>query len=611
MSLEAWLSLAILSAAILLFITEWLRVDVVALGVVVALMLTGVLTTSEALAGFANPAVLTIASLFVVGGAVMRTGLAAEIGQRILRVGGSNETRLVLVLMAAVALLSSVMSDTGTVAVLLPAVVVLARNAEIPASRLLLPLSYGALLGGATTIIGTPPNLIVSDLLRQHAAENFEFFDFTPMGFILVVAGIIFVLLVGRRLLPDRVPEFTRQRFETPEELVDFYRLPDNLYRLRVRRGSDLAGKTLFESELGSQFKLTVVEVLRGGGMRTNVGDRQKPSTTRQLQPDDVLLVQGKPDDIAHAAARLNLGLQQAEAVDKDRLISEEVGIAEVILPRRSQLAGQTLVEAHFGSRYGLTVLALQRPGSSKPLPLKETRLQFGDLLLVQGPWRAISDLRDHPRDFVVVGEPEAMTVGRTSQKAWIAMAVLLIMLALMITNLTSVAAASMVAALLVVLAGCVSMDEAYEAVDWKSVVLVAGMIPMSTALEKVALVDLAAQGLTESLGGYGPLAVMAGLFLLTSGFTQVLSNTATAVVLAPVALSSAQSLGVTPHAFLMTVAIAASMAFASPVASPVNTLVMGAGDYRFGDYLRLGAPLILLTMVLSLLVLPLLFPFR
>lgn len=625
MTPDQWVVIGILVVAVVLFITEWIRVDVVALGVVVSLMLAGILSTDEAFSGFSNAAVLTIASLFIVGGAVLQTGLAGMIGRRLLTVAGDDEVRLTVVLMTAVALLSGFMSDTGTVAVLLPAIVILARSASISPSKLLIPLSFGALLGGATTLIGTPPNLIVSDLLHEEGLAPFTFFSFTPMGLVLIVTGILFMMLVGRRLLPDRRPRVESQPVETPEELMDLYRLPENLFRLRVRRGSELVGQTLADARLREQFEVNVLEILRREEPRPSlrlVGQRElrlgtaaeraavNPEADTQIQVDDLLIVQGSTNDVTHAAAVWNLAVQPAQAEDEEALITQEVGIAEVVIPPRSAVAGKTLVELRFGRVYGLTVLAIDRPGVKGPLDLKETELQFGDILVVQGPWERILALKQRRRDFVVMGQPETMIGAPRRGKATVALVVLAGMLALMITNLIPVSTASMLAALGMVLTGCLTMDEAYEAVDWRSVVLIAGMIPMSLALEKVALVDLAAQVLVGKLGSLGPLAVMAGLFLLTSAFTQVLSNTATTVVVAPIALAAARTLGVQPYAFLMAVAVAASMAFASPVASPVNTLVMGAGDYRFGDYVKVGVPMILLTLVAAILVLPLLFPF-
>jgi len=618
-----WIAIFILFAAILLFLTEWVRVDVVALGVIIALILTNLLTPQEALSGFSNPAVLTIAALFVVGGAIMQTGLAGAIGRRILDIAGSSWVRLTAVIMVTVALLSAVMSDTGTVAVLLPGIISLAIGAKISPSRLLIPLAYGALLGGATTLIGTPPNIIVSDLLNEQGLTPFGFFDYTPIGLVLLLAGTSFVLLVGRRILPDYKATTEVQRVETPEELVNLYQLSDNLYRLRVRRGSTLIGLTLAEASLRRDFDLNILDISRADQNRhttlyedavSATGSQESKSseltTETVFQFNDTLIAKGKVTDITQAAARWNLGVQPARADDEDALISNEVGIAEIVLPPRSSLLGKNLVELGFGSRYYLTVLDIQRPGSEGKLNLKDTSLRFGDTLLVQGPWKNILDLRKKRRDFIVMGQPETMVGSPARAKAPLALLILLGMLFLMITNLVPIVAASLIAALAMILTGCVSIDEAYEAVDWKSIVLVAGMIPMSIALEKVGLVNLISEWLINSLGNYGPLIVLAGLFGITSLFTQVLSNTATTVLIAPIGLSAAQKLGIQPYAFMMGIAIAASMAFATPVASPVNTLVMGSGSYRFVDYLKIGVPLILIVMVISILLLPTLWPF-
>jgi len=600
MTLDMWLALGILALAIVLFVTEWIRVDVVALGVVVALMVTGLLTTSEALSGFSNPALMTIWALFVVGGAVLQTGLAGVVGRRILAVAGDRPGWLLAVIMLAVAVLSGFMSDTGTVAVLLPAIISLANTAKIPPSRLLIPLAFGALLGGATTLIGTTPNIIASDLLREAGYTPFSFFSFTPMGAVMLMIGIGFMLLLGRRLLPERVSAKEMQQMATPEELVDLYRLPDNLFRLRVRRTSPVVGKTIGALEMRSKFGLTVIEVQRQGMELT-------PEAGTLIENQDTLVVQGGADEAAHAAAVLNLGVQSAK---EEGLISEEVGIAEVLLPPRSSLLGKTVVEANFGRQYNLTVLGIHGPSAQEKLDVRNTRLRFGDILLVQGPWAKILALREQRRDFVVMGQPETMVGAPTRKRAPVALIILLGMLVLMVGEAFPIATTAMLAALLMVLTGCLTMDEAYSAIDWKSIVLVAGMLPMSIALDKVGLVSLAAVQLTAWLGGVGPVAVLAILFLVTSLFTQVLSNTATTVLIAPIALQAAVNLGIQPYAFMMAVAVGASMAFSSPVASPVNTLVMGAGSYRFGDYIKVGAPMIVLMLGIAVLLLPVLFPF-
>jgi len=626
MTPEMWITLAILVVAIVLFVTEWLRVDVVALVVVVALILTGVLTTREAIAGFSSTVVLLIASLFIVGGAVLNTGLASVIGRTILRIAGTGQVRLIAVVLIAVAIMSGFMSDTGVVAVMMPAIVSLAAAAGISPSRLLIPLAYGALLGGASTLIGTPPNIVVSDLLaRTEGYSPFSFFDYTPLAVLLVIAGTIFMLTIGRRLLPDRKREIDEQAVATPGELFERYALPDSIYKLRVRKASELIGNTISDAALGHDYDIDIIEIIRPapertlaaiGGQRIVLQNRQNvpihPRPDTVLERDDVLIVRGTGEAVGRAAANHNLMIQPRGTNSETELINRQVGVAEVIIPPRSSLIDKTLGDVRFGSRYRLTVLDIVRP-EGRTSAVRDTRLRNGDTLLVQGEWRDIVALRKMRRDFVLMDEEGIASQVYNTAKAPITGAILFGMMVIMVFGESiglGATPAAMLAALLIILTGCLTMDEAYDAIDWKSLVLIAGMLPMSTALEKVGLVSLIADGFALTLGELGPAFVLGGLFLMTSAFTQVLSNTATAVLIAPIALATAINLGVAPQAFLMAVAVAASMAFATPVASPVNTLVMGAGNYRFSDYLKIGIPMIFVTFIVSVIALPILFPF-
>lgn len=630
MTSDILLTLAILVVAIVLFVTEWVRLDVVALGVMVTLMLTGLVTTAQGLAGFANPTVIAIAGLFIVGGAVFQTGLAAMLGDSILRLAGGSETRLLLVLMVSIALMSAFISSTGVVALMLPAIVSLASSLKVNTSKLLIPLAYSALLGGALTLIGTPPNLLASETLRAAGYAPFDFFSFTPLGLLLLAAGVAFMLTVGRRLLPDRKPPQTVQKASTPGELFKLYRLPDNLFRLRVQDQSPLIGKKLGECGLREQFGVNIISVKHANQsngrplplslplplvpVHEHSEDRYHPTPDSVFQANDLLLVQGSADAVSKAAGYWKLAIIAAEPVVEGDVITNEVGIAEVLIRPRSTLIDRTLSEVRFGSTYRLTVLDIRRPGADGPLNqnLKDVRLKFGDMLLVQGEWKDIFALKRQRQDFIVMGEREAIEIGAFTrrERAPVALAILIAMVVVVALNLLELAPAALLAALAMVLTGCLTMDEAYDAIDWKSLVLIAGMLPMSTALVNVGLVDAVARGFTDTLGAYGPLAVLAGLFLMTVLFTQMLSNTATTVLITPIGLAAAQNLGVDPHAMVMGVAIAASMAFGTPIASPVNTLVMTAGHYRFTDYTRVGLAMVALTFALAVLVLPLLFPF-
>ncbi len=621
LQIEGWITLGLFFATILLFLTEWLEVDLVALGLVIGLMITGILTPDEALAGFSSPIVITIAALFIVGGAVMETGLADTISGRIIRFAGNSRFRLLVLIMGTVAFLSGFISDTGTVAVMAPAIISISRKKEINPSKLLIPLSFGSLLGGAMTLIGTPPNIVVSDLLAINGYQPFRFFDFTPIGMILLIMGILYIALTSRWLLPDHKSSKTIQRVDTPEKLIEVYQLPDNLYRLRIRYGSPLVGRTILESDLGNSYDINILDIIRGEQTRTRTrlgdfrllpedgNDVQHPIAQSILQPNDILICQGKINDISHASAALRLGVQPAQPEDQRSLVNDEVGLAEVLLPPRSHILGKSLVSFRFGSLYQLTVLGINRPGHDSSLPLKDTNLQFGDTLFVQGPWKNIRALAEQRRDFVVVGQPEDLKGTPPRSKMITAGLILILMILSLVTGWLPLATTSLLAAFLMIISGCLSMKQAYNSVEWKSVILIAGMLPMATALQKVGLVQTGAEWVASSLGGWGAIPVLGALFLITSAFTQVISNTATTVLIAPVALSIAVNLGFQPQAFLMCVALAASSAYATPVASSVNTLIMGAGNYRFKDFARIGIPLIFLSMLITILLLPLLFP--
>lgn len=628
MTADMWLTLGILAIAIILFITERLRVDVVALGVVLALMLTDLLTPTEALAGFSNASVITIVALFIVGGGVFQTGLAGMIGQRILKIAGDNEVHLTVVIMLTVAFLSGIMSDTGTVAVLMPVIIGLASSAKISSSKLLIPLSFGSLLGGAMTLIGTPPNIIVSELLQEAdptlGLDSFEFFDYTPVGLVILIAGIGFMVTIGRRLLPDNQLADESQDDHTPDQLAETYELMDKVFYARVRSKSLLQNKSILDSGLRRDYNLTIVEILRpidaqpivSFGAQKLVIENSKPqhifpTGTTILNVDDVLILQGEQADMLRAVKDCTLELQEAQLnAQREALINRHSGIAEVILPPRSSLIGKTLGESRIARTYNVTVLEIKRPRTDTPLDMRTTKLEFGDTLLIQGLWHDIMALKKRRKDFVILGQPETMVGVLRSRKAPIAALVMGGMLIMLIFDIFPLVMVALLASFMMILTGCLSMDEAYEAIDWKSIVLIAGMLPMATALSNVGLVDEIAQQVTNGLGDSGSYIVMAGLFLLTAIFTQVLSNTATAVLVAPIALETAHRLEVSPYAFLMAVAIAASMAFASPVASPVNTLVLGAGNYKFMDYVKIGVPMLGIAFVITMILVPIIFPF-
>jgi len=621
-STDAVLTLGILAGAIIIFITEWLPVDLVALGVILGLMISGILSPEDALAGFSSPIVITIAALFIVGGAVMETGLADAISRRIVDLAGKSRSRLLIIIMGKVSLLSGFIRDSGTVAIMAPAVISISHKKKINPSKLLIPLSFGSLLGGAMTLIGTPPNILVSDLLVESGYPSFNFFDFTPVGLALLICGIAYITITNRWLLPDHKPSTEIQRVDSPEELVQVYQLPKNLFRLRVRLASPLNGLPLGESDLRGRFGITVLEIIpalqpRGLsilGERTGEDDspeRLSASPDSVIQVDDILICQGKTNDITHAAAALMLGVQPAKSSDQKTLVNEEVGVAEILLPPRSRLIGKTITDLRFGSQYQLTVLGINRGGEDKVLSLKDTKLQFGDTLFVQGPWKNIRGLTSQLRDFIVVGQPDRLRGTPTRSNMIKAGVILIGMIFLLVSKLLPLPTTALLAAFLMVISGCLNMRSAYNSVEWKSIILIAGMLPLTTAIQQVGLMEIGSDMIASALGGLGIISILGAIFLITSSLTQVISNTATTVLIAPIALSLAVKLGYQPQAFVMTVALAASTAFASPVASSVNTLVMAAGNYRFRDYLRIGIPLILISLIVTVVLLPILWPLK
>lgn len=619
MTFEIGLVFATLVAAIVLFATDRLRMDVVALMALLVLALTGVLTPSEALAGFADPVVIMIAGLFVVGDGLFQTGVAERIGRLPARLAGDSQVRLIIAVMVIVAMLSGFMSSTGTVAVMLPAVMGLAWQRGISPSRLLIPLATGSLLGGMLTMIGTPPNLIVSAQLESAGREPFGFFTFTPVGLVMLVVGVGFMALFGRKLLPDRKGPARADRASTSlAELADTYGLPETLHRVRIPDTSHLAGVTLGNAAIRSRHGVTIVDIRSRGSESARSGPRSEadPLEARPVMPDtplgagDLLWVQATPERAAAFTEAEGLELIAPES-GKD-LLPPDIGLVEVLLTPRSRLIGQSLSQVGFRSKYRVTVLGVRRLGEPIRDDVSTTTLRFGDTLLVKGPWRNIRLLRNEHRDFVVAGEPRELADAlRPLDKSPVALTVALGMMVLMTLGITAPVVAVMLAAVLMVLTGCVGTEDAYRSVNWESVVLIAAVLPMATALQKTGAMSLLVDALGGTLDGRGPVIMLAVLFILTSALSQVISNTATAVLLAPLGYQLATGAGLAPEPFMMGIAVAASTAFATPVASPVNVLVLGPGGYRFGDFFRVGVALQILILAATLLVVPLLFPFN
>ncbi len=617
MTVEIAVVFAILAATIVLFVSDRLRLDVTAMLALMALVLSGILTPAEATAGFGDTTVLLIAALFVVGDGLLQTGVAEALGRWLGRIAGTSELRILVTTMLVVAPLSAFISSTGTVAIMLPVVVAVARRAGVSPSKLLIPMGYAALIGGMLTLIGTPPNIVASEALAAAGRAPFGFFSFTPIGALVLGVAVVFVAVVGRQLLPARVAPAAQGQPRSDQqplsELIRAYGVEGALTRLRVPPGSPLVGRSIAESELTTRYGVTVLAIHAWPPERAQPGPAQPVTADTRFAAGDLLVVQLRDAQAGSLAA-----LPGLEPVPPATSVRPDAGLLllEVALTPRSRYIGQSVIEADVRNQFGVNVLGVQRLGKLLDGDYAHTPLRFGDTLLVAGPAATLAPLVREQRyygDFVIATVPEELAEAEAQQLAprWpLAVVIVLLMLIVMATNLLPTVVAALLAALALVLTGCVRLSTVYTRMSWESLVLIAAMLPMATALQKTGGAELIATALVGSFGSLGPLALMGGVFLLTSVLSQFISNTATAVLIMPIALQAASRLGVAPEPLLMAAAIAASTAFATPVATPVNTLVLAPGGYRFADYARAGVPLQVLVLLLCLVVVPLLFPF-
>ena len=597
MTSEIALVLLILGVAIVLFASERIRVDVIAMMVLLTLLFTGLLTIEEAFSGFSSPAVVTVWAIYIVSAGLMYTGIADFLGRRIMKVSGEEEWRLIMVIMVTVGVMSAFMNNIGATAVLLPAVIAIGREVNIPASKLLIPLAYGSLLGGVTTLIGTPPNLLVSQALGAAGYEPFSLFDYTPMGLIIMTSSIAYMVLIGRHLLPSR-------QSHQEADLVKEYHLRDYLTELQVLPDSPLVGLTLVETRLGEEHGLQVVGIVRNDQVRVGIMPDEK------IGGGDLLMVTGSLDKILSPEESLGVAINPDFRLQETDLKSPESTVAEIVISQKADFIGQTLEQINFRKRFNLTVLAIWHQETAIVDRIGHAPIRLGDTLLVHGRREQLQSLRQVP-DFLILGPVSAAvsTESRRTDKAPYAIVIFLLMIGLVTTGAVHISAAAVLAAILMVLTGCLNMDEAYRSVEWQSVFLIAGMLPMGIAMANTGTAEYLADLIIGTVGDYGPQAIMIGLFILTTLITEFMSNAAAAVLVAPIAISSAVQLGVAPQAFVMGVGIAASNSFLFPIGHQASVLVYGPGNYRFFDYTKVGLPLTLLIWFLLIIFLPIFWP--
>ena len=611
-------TLVILLLTMVFFITGKIRSDIVALCALAALIVLGILTPEEALAGFSNTVVIMMVGLFVVGGAIFQTGLAKMISSKLMRLAGNSETRLFVLVMVVTSLMGAFVSNTGTVAIMIPIVVSMAMSVKMNPSRLLMPLAFASSMSGMMTLIGTPPNLVINEELISKGYEGLGFFTFLPVGLICAFVGTIILLPLSKKYLskPGSLSSKSASSAKSLKTLVKEYGIANNLHKVQITSSSLAVGKMIGELNIRKEYSLNIIEVRhieRGQrNLLTKTVVQQAADSDTMLRADDILYISGAEELVKRFASDYNLELIAENETNK--LDFYDIGVAEIVLMPSSSVLNKTIKEVEFRTKYNVSVLGICRKNNYILQGLADETIHTGDVLLVQGTWSNIANLEKEPNEWIVVGRPleEAAKV-TLDYKAPVAATIMLAMIAVMVFDFIPIApvTAVILAGLLMVLTGCFrNVEAAYKTINWESIVLIAAMMPLSTALQKTGVSEWISQSLVTTLGDYNPTVLLAAIYFTTSFLTMFISNTATAVLMAPMAMSCAQSLDVSPVPLLFAVTLGASLCFASPFSTPPNALVKPAGQYTFADYIKVGLPLQIILGIVMIFVLPLLFPF-
>ena len=590
-------TLTILMVSLAVMAVQRLRPELTALLVTLALIIAGVLSPTEAFSAFGQPVIIIVPTIFIIGRALNDTGVAAIVARQLLRVGNKSRAMLVLSIMLTAGLLSAVLSSLLVIAALLPAVVRIAKRAKLAPSQLLMPLAAAATMGSLLTLIGAVSNLVASDALIVSGGQALGFFSLTPYGVASLGLVIVWYLLTGKRLLRRLMPAETSK--PSLEEVERSYKMTGQLHRLRVRSASDLIGYPLGSSDLSETYHLNVIAVQSADG-------KARPARPDSfLEQDDLLIVDGPRGNIFQAAARHALEAKGRVSLDEFNLLEdEELRLAEVMVPFRSRLVGKTLAEARFRELYGLNVLAVHRQNRPIRQDLPHLRLNPGDTLLLQGPVSCIKRV-GNDLNLIQVTDLGPESGDLVTRKAGLTAAILGVMLLLVVSGTLSLATASLAATLALILSGCITLDRAYQSIDWRTVIVIGGMFPLAMALEKTGAAQLIAQwmiGLTPSIGSSGALLL---LYFFTALVTQVVSNSVTAALIVPIAVSLATAQNMSPQPFVIAVAIAATASYLTPITNADNLLIRRAGQYTMRDYLINGLPIFILQTVMVMMILP------
>ncbi|MBT8385007.1 MAG: SLC13 family permease [Bacteroidia bacterium] len=608
--------LIILIITIALFIWGKFTPDVVALLSMLSLFVFGILDAKETLSGFSNPTVIMIAALFIIGEGLSQTGWTAQAGQKFVKWAGNSFPKLLIILTLGSGVLSGFVSNTGTVATLLPVTISSAWKMGTLPSKVLMPVAFGSNTGGLLTLTGTPPNIIVSNALVETGKEGFSFFEFGLIGLPLLIIALVYFRYLGHKLLPKNQTNNKPVDIDsTIHNWIEAYKIEDDYYRLRIRSLSPLIGTTFSDWDFERKYNVKVIRLKRRHPNRLK-GTRpfiEFPTPTDDMRYHDIITVKGETEAINRLMITFRLGLLPLEPIAdelKHNLINQEVGMTEVLVTPKSFLVGRTIQLGNYFKRFGVQLLGASR--NNKPYLEKDIVVRAGDGFIIRGTWEDIDNLKSQHENLVICGSPEGMAknVENLTSKSYIAMGALVIMILLLVFDIVPGSIAALISAGIVILTGCIPISKAYNAVSWTSVIMIGAMIPMGIALQKTGAAQIAANSLVTSLGSIHPIMLLGGVFLLTTGLSQVINNSATAVLMAPIALLAASTLQLSPEPFMIAVAISASTAFLTPVGTTTNAMVMSAGGYTFVDYLKVGAPLLLIFLIVTLILVPLIWPF-
>ncbi|SDS16730.1 TrkA-C domain-containing protein [Formosa sp. Hel1_31_208] len=611
-----YLMLTILIITIGFFVWGKFTPDIVALLSMVSLFLFGILDLNETLSGFSNPTVIMIASLFIIGEGLSQTGWTALAGKKLIEWAGKSVPKLLVIITLGAGILSGFVSNTGTVATLLPATISSAWSIGTMPSKILMPMAFGSNTGGLLTLTGTPPNIIANNALIEAGYQGFSFFEFSLIGIPLLIIAILYFRYIGFKLLPKHKTNNKPVDIHTTlHQWIEAYKIENDYYRLRIRSVSPLINTTLSDWDFETAFNVHIIRLQRRHPniLKGNKPFIEFPSPDTEMRYHDILTVKGDTEAINRLMIKFRLGLLPVEPIKdelRNNLINQEVGMAEVLVTPKSFLVGKNIKLSEYFKRFGIQLLATSR--HRKPFIKDIMRVEAGDGFIIRGQWQDIEQLKDQHENVVIVGSPEGMAknVDNITPKSFIALAALAIMIVLLVIDLVPGAIAALISAGIVLLTGCVPISKAYKSISWMSVIMIAAMIPMGIALQKTGTAQVIADGIISFLGNASPIYLVAGVFLLTTMFSQFINNSATAVLMAPIVILAASSLQIAPEPLMITVAISASTAFLTPIGTTTNAMVLAAGGYKFSDYFKVGFPLLLLFLATTVLLVPLIWPF-